>query len=638
MTDRAALQEKEADCQSVADFAALVSEALQDPSDTEYAAELAQKAEGLCVEVEDTVAYVGILHQLGRDAGELRELLEAAEMDCQFTKQFVALAQGFRDFCADDAKVQELMEQAEEFCMTDEEQIDLGDGIQLLLGDAERAAACYEKGLAGVQDKEALLQLAEKFAGPLNNPDLARQVYERAEAKMSSGNELRKLAQSILEHLKDQEAVGALYQRAAESITAPNDLINLAGDSLKIGLNELAESMYQKVLEGATDSAQAMKLLEPLQQMEGTEALLSNVLDRASTLTSASPQLLEIAQQAHAIGDAERMRKILTTAEENVASLGELTDVAAAVEQLAGDDAQWRERLAAKIEKRQANQARYLEFQDQEKVSETPLQLIQLADRVMQELEDGFYARKLLDAAHALLRGEAPDTNLTCLLARTADRHLDDPQWTQEIMQNAVETATDFSTLRRLAQAACEELNDVEAGRNWARGWYENWLQNPAAERDVYACLKLARAVLDDLQDHALALKILSEAPVEDAEPMALAQMGLLARDADSMDQAQQHFQSAVQAATTPDQTIALMQLLRRADIDEESLRTLYRDAAPQSPDERLRWTEGILEVFEDAQWCAQAYEELTPTVTEDLLLMRLTMSQESRLGRALVR
>ena len=316
MTDRETLQAKEADCNTVADFAVLAREALQ-AKDPEYAEELAQKAEGLCVEVEDTVAYVGILHALGRDAADLRAALEGAEMDCQFTKQFVALGRGFQEYCQDEAKVRELMEQAKEFCMTDEEQIDLGDGFQLLLNDPARAAECYEKGLAGVQDKEALLALAEKFAGPLNNPELARTVYERAEQKMSSGNELRQLAASMLEHLGDKEAVGAIYQRAAESITAANDLINLAAESAQLGLDDLASQMYRKVLESAGDCQQIMKLLAPLQERGGAEALISEALTRAQELATDSGELLDIAQQAHdATKDAQRVRQILEDAEE----------------------------------------------------------------------------------------------------------------------------------------------------------------------------------------------------------------------------------------------------------------------------------------------------------------------------------
>ena len=639
MTDRETLQAKEADCTTVADFAALAQEALQDPDHRDYVEELAQKAEGLCVEVEDTVAYAGILHQLGRDANELRSVLEEAEMDCQFTKQFVALARGFQEYCQDEAKVAELMEQAEEFCMTDEEQIDLGDGFQLLLKDPARAAECYEKGLVGIQDKEALLALAEKFAGPLNNPDLARTVYERAEQKMNSGNELRQLAQSILEHLKDKEAVGAIYQRAAESITASSDLINLAADSLKLGLDELANQMYHKVLDSATDCQQVMKLLPPLQELGGAKALIGEALDKARELADDSAQLLGIAEQAQtATGDVQRVRQALQEAEERVTSLGELTAVIEKVEALAGDDAEWRARLDEKREKRKANQARYNEFQNLEKKAESPLLLIQLAVRVKEELDDAFYVQKLLSSAQALLDDSAPDVNLSCLLARTVDQHLKDIEWTERIMRQTAEKASDFATLRRLAQTACGEISDSESGHSWTRDWYQGWQKKLNGESDAYAWVRLARAVLQDLNDAELVAQLLEKASSTETDAMAQAQIGVLARDAGDMERARQHFESALGADTPVEQKIEIVQLLHRAQVDDEQLRELYQAAKPEQETQKLRWVEGILEAFHDPQWGQQAYDDLMAAMTDTAMLQRSALSRESRLGRFLVR
>ncbi len=637
MTERAQLEERESNCATVADFAALITDALEDPADKEYAEELAGRAEGLCVEVEDTVAYAGILKALDKDASDIRSALEEAEMDCQFTKQFVALARGFRDYCGDEDRMRELMDQAEEFCMTDEEQIDLGDGFQILLGDSARAAECYEKGLAGVQDREALLALAEKFAGPLDNPELARTVYARAEEKSTSGNDLRKLAQSMREHLRDDEAVGAVYQRASERLTAVNDLINLAADSLELGLKDLAEQLYRKVLGEASDYAQVLKLVAPLQEMGDAQELIGTVLERAGELAEDSTQVLDVAVLAHeADPQAPRVRQLLARAEEMVTSLGELTAVSERVAALAGDDAEWRGRLDEKMEKRQANQARYNAFQDQEQKADTPLQFMQLATQVMEELEDAFYARKLLDTARQMLESSPGDTNLHCLLARTMDTLLEDADSCHAILQQAADAAESFSSLRLLAQAACNELRDQDAGQQRARSWYQSW-QSRLDGSDAYASLRLARAVWTDLNDAEFALKVTDSIAADARDAMILAQMGLLAQEAGNATRAEELFREALQDAGS-ETAISVMRLLCDARVDTTLLRSLYESAAPEEAAQRLRWTEGILEVFGDREWGERMYAEMTDAASDPALAARLALSRDSRLGRLLIR
>ena len=637
MAERAALEEQEARCQTVADYAALAEQALADPADRAYAEELAQKADGLCVEVEDTVAMAGFLHLLGKDAGEIRALLEGAEIDCQFTRQFVALARGFHEYCGDDDKMRELMEQAEEFCMTDEEQIDLGDGIHSLLGDAERAAECYRKGLAGVQDKDTMLQLAEKFAGPIGDAELARTVYTRAEEKMSTGADLRKLAHSVREHLKDNEMVEAIYRRATDSVTASHELVGLASDCLEAGLPELAGQVYDRVLETVPDSRKALELLAPLQEAGGDAERLGRVLERARELASESAELLDIAQQAQQAGAAASLvRDALAGAEERVKSLGELNNVNEAVRELVADDAEWHARLDQKLEKRKANQARYNEFQDQEKKAGRPFELVRLADRVMDEIEDTFYARKLLSDAESMLAGSAPDTHMSTMLARAVDRHLDETPWVRTLLSDCASNTRDFATIRQLAHTACTELSDPVQGREWAREWYRDWQQKTSAAG--WDLLRLGRAVLEHLEDAEWAASLADEAAAGEAQALLVAQAGLLARDAGQAARGAELFAESLRSDPQAGNAIAVAQLLRDAQVADETVRDLYRSACPADPAGRIEWVEGILEVFRDQPWAASAYGELDLEVADPQLRVRLASSRNSRLERSLMR
>ena len=67
-------------------------------------------------------------------------------------------------------------------------------------------------------------------------------------------------------------------------------------------------------------------------------------------------------------------------------------------------------------------------------------------------------------------------------------------------------------------------------------------------------------------------------------------------------------------------------------------MRALYRGAIPAAPGGRLPWVEGILEVFGDPDWGAEAYDELAAALPDAAAAARLRASRESRLGRFLVR
>lgn len=63
------------------------------------------------------------------------------------------------------------------------------------------------------------------------------------------------------------------------------------------------------------------------------------------------------------------------------------------------DDAEWLGRLEEKLARRESNQAKYESFQERENKATKLLDFIELANEVMRELEDVFYARKLLTSA-----------------------------------------------------------------------------------------------------------------------------------------------------------------------------------------------------------------------------------------------
>jgi tetratricopeptide (TPR) repeat protein len=484
-----------------------------------------------------------------------------------------------------------------------------------------------------------LLDLAKHIATSLGEKELAKKVYGKAEQRVSSGAELRKLAQAIVTDLGDEDYAAQLYSRTAEKLTAPNDLMNLAGDvAEQLDDKQRAAEILRKALTGSEDFAQLMKLLDSASSKIDDKDLAREILEKAESVAKDSPMLVEAAKRAlDALSDGALATRMLEAAEERVTSVGEMRSVNEMVKSRFAENSDWVSRVAEKLQKREANQAKYAVFQARENTAQTFLDHLKLADSVLRELEDTFYARKLLIAAEKLLKEQDFSFTPYRELAQTVAGPLGDTEWATRLLSESAERAPHFAALYAVARTAVELLPEGDVGKSLARGYYQAWATQQE-NASSYDFSKLAEAVHEQLGDVQWAGELLDKACATAADHFALAHIGALANRIGNAAKAADLFARAVDACSQPSQILQLATRLRRDGADADTVRSAYAGGKARltEPAQRLTWAEGILQLFRDKQWAAQEYDELAGLLTSGADQTRYKVSRKLRLEERL--
>lgn len=633
----AKVEEKAKDFQAYKDLAAAVAE----NGDTDTAKGFYKKAARYCDDIPATVDYARGWKELFDDEASARSTLDDAEMDCQFTKEFVALSTGYQQLFDDTDKVNELMDQAAEFAMTGEEQADLAVGYWDLLQDKEKAADAYRQALADIVDKTQLLDTAKHIAVKLQDTALAKDFYTKAEGKMSGAGELSNLAQTVLADLDDKAYAAEIYARAAESLSNPADLINLANDVAgKLGEADQAKGIYQKALGNCKDFGQTRKLLDNVVANLKDAELILAILEKAESVAEGTQDLIALSDQILQTSDEKAFAaRTLEAAEEQVTSIAEMKAVVAAVEQNFADDADWTARVKEKQEKREANQAAYNAFQEREAGCSSVINYVNLADQVIRQLEDRFYARKLLVSAEKALEESGRPFVQVSMLALAADRLVEDLDWSVKLLDQAAQQAQSFADIRSVSEAASTELSDSERGRGLAKSYLSGWEEklDQSEAPGAYDYSKLAQLAAADLADKDWSAALLEKAATCQADHLALAHMGGLAAQIGRDDLAVQYHGQAMAKAANATQAMQVAGRLQKQHVEPQRIADLYRSAGDgmSTPAEKLSWAEGILSIFRDNEWATQAYDAIE-TDMDGSTLARYKASRKQRLEHRL--
>lgn len=601
MATRETLSPKEAECSSGADYAALALEALQEPADAAYA----------------------------------RELVDRVADDCQFTKDLAAVAIVYKAL-GEQARAEELLQTAEDYCMSGEEQVYLAEAKMKVLGDQAGAEAALDKALKETNNLDPLIELGRQAASLLGDSAFAKKAYEKAEGKIARAVEYTKLAAAAVEHLKDKDYAGVILEKAAAKLTNVADLLSLAGETARtLGDPAKAKSLYQRALDGAADFNAVKSLLDAARAIGETE-FMQAVLKKGGELATATEQFIDLARGLKSTGDAAGAARLMDQAENAVASLDEMSKVVDAAKTDFAEDAERLARVQAKYEKRSANQAKYVEFGKQEDLADTPKKLFALADQVMAELEDPFYAAKLLAKVEAMLdEGDYQFLRYRPLIL-AVDKHVNDAAWVARLLDGAAAKSGDFVWFKEVVRTAATALKNKELGREKARAFVT---QREAAiksnpDASVYDYTKLAELVIADIGDAAWGAQLLNEAKVKAGDHYALAHVAsLMARGGDAAG-AEATLMQAAQSCGSADGCIQLVTRLRNAGFDAATVRKVYEACgnAFSNPADKLHWVEGIVDELKDKAWASEAYAAIEGQFSGEARA-RFDISRMNRVG-----
>ena len=606
---------------SLDDYRKLVRK-LIDSGEKEMGKTFFKKAERYCSGIEESIAYASDVKNIFDDQDWALSILEDNETSCQFPKDFALLASGFKEISGSTERIQPLMQQAADFAMTGEEQLDLGNGYWDLLQDKEAATTAYEKALPDLNDKTQLLELATRIGAKIGDNELAKKVFAKVEEKSSGAGELKKLAQTVLESMHDKAYAADIYLRAAEGMNQPNDLMAIADDLVvQLDDKEKATDIYRNAFGVMESFGQYIKLAEQVDEKLGDKEFAREILTRTMDTASGAPELISAGGKIMAIlKDSDMARPVLERAEEQVTSVGELEDVISAIEEHFPEDSEWLKLTNEKLELRKANQEKYAAFQQREEQADTFIRLIQLSDDVMQELQDPFYARKLLTLAEKMMMDQGFNLNQASTLVEAINTHLQDKDWSFKLLNRMAEACTRFSEVRETANVSIQNLGDD--GIEQAKIYFKDWEQKISKRDDVngYDYTKLANAVFEDIGDEIHAKTLLQAAAKVGGDRFFWAHIGHLCNRLNEERQAEKCFRKAADSCRTPQQAAQLIDRFSEIGVKPELIKELYIGLKEhmQAPHQRLAWAEGIVELFADKQWAVKEFDELESKATTE--------------------
>ena len=579
MATRDTLTPKEAQCNGGAEYAALALEALQEPADAAYA----------------------------------KELMDRVADDCQFTKDLAACAIVYKAL-GEQGRAEELLQTAEDYCMSGEEQVALAEAKFKVLGDKDAAIGAYEKALKETGNLDPLIDLAKNVMSVIADSAFAKKILEKAESKISRAVEYSKLAAASADHLLDKDYAAEIFNKAAEKLSTVPDLLSLASEVTKtLGDPARAKALYERALNGASDFTAAKTLIESAKQV-GDTAFMQAALKKAGELATATGEHIELAEGLASVGDKPGAAALLDKAEEAVAGLDEMQKLVAAVEAHLADDAERLTRVKAKLEKRQANHTRYLEFQKLESEARSVKHFLTLAERVRLELEDPFYAAKLIQSAEELLDGTGYQFSRYKPILQAVDKNLDDTDWLNRLLDRASENAADFITFKNLVTTAAQ-MKHRELGTAKARAYLAAREAALAADANatVYDMAKLAEASFAATQDTAEASRLLESARTQAKDHFALTHIGHLYAGMGNTAKADELFSAAAATCTNGDTCIQFIDRLKGFALPADILKKWYAECGTHlsKPADKLRWAEGIADALNDKTWATEVYGQL---------------------------
>ena len=610
MATRETLAARAESAASAEDIYNLAREALDAPADFGYAKELLSGA-----------AFTG--------AADAKSFLDDTAGGAMFTKDFVALAIGFKAL-GDAGQADAMLGQGADFAMAGDEKMAVGMGQLLVTGDAAGAVKSLGGALKEISSTDELYALAQVVGSEIKDAaaGLLGDIYDKIKAKAGRAGDFARLAKSIAQDLGDKVKASSVIKEAAEKYSSPSDLISLSGVLGEIDASAAGE-LYSKALESAKDFIAVKQVLAAAKDnVEFTKAVLA----KGAEIATASPELLELAAVSAAIGDKAGAVALLGRAEELVANLDDMRKVVEAAEQYVADDTARVAGLKERLAKREANQAKYVEFQNEEAKVTTVKQFIGLADRVLADLEDKAYAGKLLGSAEAMLRESGFHFSRFKNLILAVDR-LGDKAWLGKLLDESAASASDFVWFREVVLTAARELKDAEFGKAKAK----DYLTARAGQGgdNPYDFTKLAETVRDAMGDAGWAAQLLGDAAGRAKDHYALAYIGKLYRDLGDAAGAKTQFDKAVAACASGEACVQLASRLKSDGMADADLGALMDacGAKLSSAGDKLRWAEGVADLLLDADWAAKAYAAIAGSFTDEVGKKRLARSQQMRLG-----
>lgn len=471
---------------------------------TKVAKEIAEKDKNLAIQIVkdyekkvDGVINIAnlsnLVYELFNDKDWAVELLEEAKDEAKFTNEFITLAKAF-DKLGLKENVNELLEEARNYAVSAEENYDLAIAVWDILKDKTLTTTLLQKSYKSLKDKKAITNILTFSYQQLEDKEFSKEILDFLVENSTSNDELLQNIKLGFEILKDKEISSKHFETALSKLTEPKDLIKFGTELFNlIGDEEQTKIFFKKAFDNSVNFEQFLELTQKYFNLFVKDEFVLQSLEKCEEIAKSSVENIEIAKlYMNLMNDREKAKKNLEVADEIVASLQDMKLVAETVKKLFPDDEEWIKQVEEKLAKRQANQNKYDEFLKLEKDAKYLKDYLTLAERVITELDDVYYAKKLLNKANELLDNQYLNIENYYKLSKAIIQLTKDTNWAKSIFDSLFKRIRFIQELEDILKFVHKLFDDKEKTKAITETYLNSWQRKTT---NLFDALKFARVL-----------------------------------------------------------------------------------------------------------------------------------------------
>jgi len=642
MTDKSELEHLESQCTDAAQWTQLALRALEELSDAQYARQLVQKAEMECQDPCDFVAVAKLYANHLEDSEYAADLLDQGEMACFEPMEFAEIGDAYATLLNDAAKGLELLQNAvDEVTAAD-------DLMQVSVyasncGDAQLAKSLLNKATSDLKTVEQFVDLAAQlaqqgsieqaksvFAGGkrhldsvpdavnyarralalFDNREQANELLSDAEMDCQFPADFTALASGYSEILQDSDKVDELLSEAADSAMEGSEFLDVGFGYWRLKQDgDSAKNYFEEALSDISDRTKLTEVASFIADEILDKALARRYYEKAAQKIVTPADFVKLGEEIwNKMADREYACELFNLAESKMANAGDLVSLAETIMATVADTAMVEsiyQKAALSIDgypglkriyESQLKTVNHPQIGREvlsrmKTLAETSGELLEIFDYASADAANLDFSRTILSAAEQLAAGPA---DFESVLSHARENFPNDRTWHND-------------------------LEDKLERRKANQAKYADFLKKEKTADSAVQCMRLARAIMSELDDTAYARKMLdrsAELMHKSAFDVSQWQMMLDIAASDLKDEELVR-KIALEASESCNGFSSAYQLIRGlgavagANLAEELTRKILSDwdARMEEPMQRVGFARAVFELLHDAPWASGILE-----------------------------
>ncbi len=486
----------QAQCKSLEDYRNVTKTIIEEVGNIQLAKTFVQLIESKLDGIEAITNLAVTIFEMFNDKEWAIRLLDEISSDAKFTKEYIKLAECYRKFSEFD-KAMELMENAKDYAVLGEEFLELAFAYWDFEQNTDLCVSLIEKSLKDIKEQKRLIELAKFSSEKLKNQNLTQKILLQVEARASTTSDYINLIQSAFALVEDDEFKVVIYDKLLEKIVTPVDLISVAEDVVNRTEDiERGKKFFDKAIQNCSTLKQMIEIAEKANILFKNKQFTFEILNRATNFAKETTDYLLIAEKSFSLIDDKIFgRKNLETAEELVTNLQEIKNVHELFVRFLSDELESIQRVNEKLAKREMFQSKYDEFRKIESDAKYLQDYLNLAERVVGEIDDAHYCRNLLSKAEKFLDTQFLNVENYFKLAKAILKLTADTNWAILVFDNLYWKRIVFiNDLLLFCKLVMGALADKEMARELCEKYINNWKNKVENPTDA---LKIAKIMVE---------------------------------------------------------------------------------------------------------------------------------------------